>query len=202
MWGAAGDQGRLGREPRAPNRDPPRCSAFHTGSWFSTGLHLEGRLPGQTGLGTIAPVPVLDGAVLLGFADGCPLSGEKPVALVPLPSSRWVQGPPKSGTLSQAPPQGGKASSGLCMARPLRNDHSEQFICAVFTLSGLCSSLEGTCSSDYCNSPYHTSKNNDLFLGHSKDLTRSWDHFHEVRHVLTGILFSIASTLFCPKRIQ
>lgn len=94
------------------------------------------------------------------------------------------------------------ASSGLCMARPLRNDHSEQFICAVFTLSGLCSSLEGTCSSDYCNSPYHTSKNNDLFLGHSKDLTRSWDHFHEVRHVLTGILFSIASTLFCPKRIQ
>ena len=115
MWGAAGDQGRLGREPRAPNRDPPRCSAFHTGSWFSTGLRLEGRLPGQTGLGTIAPVPVLDGAVLLGFADGCPLSGEKPVALVPLPSSRWVQGPPKSGTLSQAPPQGGKASSGLCM---------------------------------------------------------------------------------------
>lgn len=49
------------------------------------------------------------------------------------------------------------ASSGLCMARPLRNDHSEQFICAVFTLSGLCFSLEGTCSSDYCNSPYHTS---------------------------------------------
>ncbi|XP_040117642.1 DEP domain-containing mTOR-interacting protein [Oryx dammah] len=112
--GAAEDQGRPGREP--PRSEPGPSSLLGFPHWLPAGLRLEGRLPGQTGLETIGPVPVLDRAVLLGLADGCPLSGEKPVALVPSPSSQWAQGPPKSGTLSQAPPRTGKASWGALHA--------------------------------------------------------------------------------------
>lgn len=93
----------------------------------------------------------------------------------------------------------------LCMARPLLEwPFRAVHLCAVFTLSGLCFSLKAhvpviTVTAHITLASSHWQEQWP-FSWHSKDLTRRWDHFHEVHHVLTGILFSIASTLFCPKQ--
>lgn len=112
--GTAGNQGRLAASPHpAPCSEPGPSSLLWAPHWLPGGLRLEGRLPTQTGLETDGPVPVLDGAVLLGLAEGRPLSGENPLALVPSPSSRWARGDHgESGALSQAPPWAGRTSSG------------------------------------------------------------------------------------------
>lgn len=120
------------RKTRGVRAEPGTSSLLGFPHWLPGGLRLEGRLLAQIRLETVAPVTVMDAAVLLRLADGCPLSGEHPVALVPSLSSRWVRGPPKSGTLSQAPPRAGKASSGVC------------------TLPGVARVLEAFCSSRGC----------------------------------------------------
>ena len=68
------------RKTRGVRAEPGTSSLLGFPHWLPGGLRLEGRLLAQIRLETVAPVTVMDAAVLLGLADGCPLSGEHPVA--------------------------------------------------------------------------------------------------------------------------
>ena len=68
------------RKTRGVRAEPGTSSLLGFPHWLPGGLRLEGRLLAQIRLETVAPVTVMDAAVLLRLADGCPLSGEHPVA--------------------------------------------------------------------------------------------------------------------------